>query len=298
MRRPTAILIRSSVALAGAFSAAFASAFASACAAPAAAPAPRPAAEAVAPAAADPLAAPWSVTATSGPITQEIRLEASLVSRVDSVERRDTIRAVVSAAWSRVHGDGAARLAGLLTGFRLSADSAEPLTPAGLRLPVPFSALDGVGALQARFTSPDPAGCGLDAAAASALREVFVTMPQLLTPGTRWRDSSSHVVCRDAIALSVQSAREFRVIGAERRDGHIVVLLERHSRTTMRGEGLQFGESITVEAQGEGEAQLAVRLAGGFVVAGSGESVLRMTMRGRRRSQELTQRTRIEILAP
>jgi hypothetical protein len=286
MRRPTAILVHPTLVVV--LGVVFSTALATACAAPAAAPAPRPAAEAVTPAAVDPLAAPWSVTAASGAITQEIRLETSLVSRVDTLERRDTIRTVVSAEWSRVHGDGDARLAGLLTGFRLSADSTEPVTPAGLKLPVPFSALDGVGALQA----------GLEAAATSALREVFVTMPPRLTPGTRWRDSSSHVLCRDAIALRVQSAREFRVLGAERRDGHLVVLLERHSRTTMRGEGLQFGESITVEALGEGEAQLAVRLAGGFVMAGSGESVLRMTMRGRRRSQELTQRTRIEILAP
>lgn len=296
MRRPTTILIRPVAVVA--LGAVVSAALASACAAPAAAPAPRPSAETAAPAVVDPLTAPWSVTAASGAITQEIRLEASLVSRIDTVERRDTIRTVVSAEWSRVHGDGAARLAGLLTGFRLSGDSAEPVTPSGLLLPVPFSALDGVGALQARLTSPDPAGCGLDAAAISALREVFVTVPSRLVPGTKWQDSSSHVLCRDSIALKVRSAREFRVLGAERRDGHIVVLLERRSRTTMHGEGHQFGEPITVDAQGEGVAQLVVRLAGGFVVGGSGESELRMTMRGRRRSQELTQRTRIEILAP
>lgn len=291
MRRPTAIPIRHALLTLGA-------ALLGACASPAVTPAPRPTVDVAAPPLVDPLSAPWSVEAATGSIRQELRLEASLVSRVDTVERRDTIRTVVAAEWSRVHGDGAARISGLLTDFRLSADSTEPTTPAGLLLPVPFSALEGVGSIQPRFVSPDPAGCGLDAAAMSAVRELFVTLPRRLEPGTSWRDSSSHVVCRDSIAVAVRSAREFRVTGAERRDGHVVVLLERRSRTSMHGEGRQFGEPLTIDAEGDGTAQLAVRLAGGFVVAGSGESELRMTMRGRRRSQELTQRTRIEIVTP
>lgn len=269
-----------------------------ACAAPSPTPAPRPVTEAVASDPHDPLAAPWSIDATSGSIAQEVRLEASLVSRVDSVERRDTIRTVVSAEWSRIRGDGALRLAGLLTGFRVSADSTEPVTPAGLLLPVPFSAVEGSGAAQARVTAPDPGGCGPDAAAMSVLRELFVTLPPRLEPGTGWRDSSSYVICRDSIPLTIGSAREFRVLGAERRDDQVVVLLERRSRTTMHGEGHQFGEPLSIIAEGEGLARLAVRLAGGFIVAGTGESELRMTMRGRRRSQELTQRTRMEIMTP
>ncbi len=291
MRRPTSIPMLRALVVLG-------TAVVAACTAPAVLPTPRPAPESEAPTRTDPLSAPWTVDATSGSVVQEIRLEASLLSRVDTVERRDSIRTIVSAEWSRVHGDGAPRLAGLLTSFRVSADSTEPVTPLGLLLPVPFSALEGAGPTQARFTTPDPSGCGLEAAAASMLRELFVTLPRRLEPGTSWRDSSSYVVCRDSITLTVRSVREFRVTGAERRDGQVVVLLERRSQTTMRGEGHQFGEPLSIEADGDGLAQLAVRLSGGFVVAGSGESELRMTMRGRRRSQELTQHTRIEIVTP
>jgi hypothetical protein len=297
MRRPTAITIHyARVLLVTATAVAVSTLLA--CTAPAVTPAPRPVVLAPTPAAVDPLSAPWTVDAGSGAIKQRLTFEGALVSRVDTVERRDTLRTVVAAEWSRVSGDGAARLAGLLTDFRVSADSTEPVTPDGLLLPVPFAATNGAGAAQARLTSPDPASCGLDAAAVSALREVFITLPRRLEPGTSWRDSSTYVVCRDSIALTVRSEREFRVTGAERRDGMVVVLLERRSRTTMRGDGHQFGEPLTIEAEGDGHVQLAVRLSGGFVVSGSGESELRMTMRGRRRSQELTQRTRIEIVTP
>lgn len=291
MRRPYRDPIHHTVVVLGA-------AFLAACVAASPPPASRPGTEAVVPDRHDPLSAPWSVDAGSGSVAQEVRLEASLVSRVDSVERRDTIRTVVSAEWSRIRGDGALRLAGLLTSFRVSADSTEPVTPAGLLLPLPFSAVEGAGTFQARVTAPDAGGCGPDAAAISVLRELFVTPPRRLEPGTAWRDSSSHVICRDSIALTVSSTREFRVVGAERQDGQVVVLLERRSWTTMHGEGRQFGEPLSIVADGEGLAQLAVRLSGGFIVAGTGESELRMTMRGRRRSQELTQRTRMEIVTP
>lgn len=269
-----------------------------ACVAPAPAAAPRPVTEAPIPAAIDPLSAPWIPEVTRGSVTQQLQLEATLVSRIDTVERRDTIRTALTAEWSRVTGDGALRISGLVTSFRVSSDTSEPSTPTGILLPLPFTALDADGALPARLVRPEPSGCGLDAAAALGVREFFLSMPRRLEPGTAWSDSSRYTICRDSIPLSVESVREFRVTGAERRARGIVVLVERRSRVTMRGEGKQFGESIVIEAGGDGQAQLAVRLTGAFIEAGSGESTLRMTMRGRRRSQELTQHTRLAILTP
>ena len=145
---------------------------------------------------------------------------------------------------------------------------------------------------------PEPSGCGLDAAAALGVRELFLAMPRRLEPGTTWSDSARYTICRDSIPLGVEAVREFRVTAAERRAGGIVVLLARRSRVTMHGEGRQYGETVVIEATGESTAQLAVRLVGAYIESGSGESTLRMTMRGRRRSQELTQHTRIEILTP
>lgn len=272
---------------------------AAACVTAAPAPATRPAAELPAlPVAVDPLTAPWIPEITRRSVSQELRLDASLVSRVDSVERVDTIRTVLTVEWSRVSGDDTPRVSGLITGFRNSTDTLAPATPSGLLLPMPFSALDAVGTLPARLTRPEPSGCGLEAAAALGVRELLLAMPRRLELGTTWTDSARYTICRDSIPLIVESVRDFRVTGAERGAGGIVVLVTRHSRVTMRGEGRQYGEALVIEAAGEGTAHLVVRLAGAYIERGSGETTLRMTMRGRRRSQELTQRTRIEILTP
>jgi hypothetical protein len=214
------------------------------------------------------------------------------------VARQDTIRTAVSAEWSRVAGDSPTRISGLLTSYRVSADTGEPVLPAGLLVPLPFSAVDGTGSVPLRFTRPDPAGCGIDAAAVLALRDLFVTPPRRLEVGTAWQDSAQYTICRDSIPLAVRSVREFRVVGAERRGEGIAVTVERRTRVAMHGEGRQFGEALVIEAEGEGLARLVLGLRGGIVIGGDGESTLRMTMRGRRRSQELTQHTRIVISTP
>ncbi len=265
-----------------------------ACGAPAAAPVPAPL-PAPAPPVADPLESPWIVSTTAGSIAHRLVLESELTSRVDSVVAVDSVRTEGRIEWSRLAGEPAGRLSGLITAYGMSRDTLAPVAPAGLMLPMPVAAQDARGEAPVVVQRPDPAACGLEAAAAALLREVVVAPPRRLERGTTWHDSASYTICRDSIPLAVTSRREYRVTGAERRGEALVVLVERRSRLTLQGEGRQFGEAIAISAEGEGLVTLAVRTAGAFVLDGSGESTLRMTMRGRRRSQELTQHTRITI---
>jgi len=116
-----------------------------------------------------------------------------------------------------------------------------------------------------------------------------------LRTGQEWSDSAAYVVCRDSIPLQTTVTRRFRVTGAMTRDGAVMVTIERRTGTTITGDGLQFGEPVHIEGAGTGALMLEVALDGGRVVFGSGESELRLTLTGRRRTQELTQRSRIAI---
>jgi hypothetical protein len=185
-----------------------------------------------------------------------------------------------------------------VTAFGVAVDSAGLLAPPGLTLPLPFVALDGVGAAAPRVLRPDPAGCGPEAGTAHILREALLALPGRLEANTTWRDSATYPICRDSVLLTAISTRTFRIVRATRRSGALVVEVERRSALTLRGDGRQFGEPISIEARGDGVATLFVQLAGSVVVDGTGESTLTMTMRGRRRSQELTQHTRIMISSP
>lgn len=272
-------------------------AFAFGCASPAAIPPARPAPVPDLPRMQNPLEAPWTMARPAGSFANTIRLSSDLVSRVDSVERRDTANAVLSVSWTRLAGGDPTRLSGLVTDYRVGGGTSEPQPLFGLLLPVPFAATSQREAA-ARVEIPASGACGLAAATLQPLRELFVSTPDRLVVGTSWSDSSRYAVCRDSIPLAVTSVRRYRVVGAERRSAAVVVVVDRTSSVSLVGEGVQFGEKISLAAEGSGTMRIELDPASSTVVAAQGEAELKMTMRGRRRSQELRQHTRIEITSP
>lgn len=268
------------------------------CASPAGAPAPRPAPTSAAPVVRDALEEPWAVTRRVGSFANTIRLSSQLISRVDSVERTDSSTAIIRVSWTRLAGEAPARLSGLVSEYSVGVGVLDPTPLVGLRLPVPFSATDGLGASQAQLDVAFSGACSLSAVVLPPARELFVSPPHSLRAGSSWSDSLSYTICRDSVPLQVRSARSFKVVGAERRQEVVVVLVDRTSTVTMLGEGTQFGETLKIAAEGSGTMRLELRLDDGSVFAALGEVELRMTMRGRRRSQDLKQHTRIEITSP
>lgn len=270
-----------------------------ACAAPASTPSPRPTpSSSDAPGAHGPLEAPWVMARGAGAFANTLRLSSELVSRVDTIERVDSSTATLRVSWSRLAGSNPARLSGLVTAYGVGAGAGEPGALAGLRLPIPFAATEGWNASQARFEVPASGACGLAATVTPMLRELFVSPPARLEEGSSWSDSASYELCRDSIPLRIKSVRRFVVIGAERRGTDVLVLVDRTSRVSIEGVGMQFGEPLTITASGVGALRLELRPANGVVVTARGDSDLTMTMRGRRRTQELRQHTRIEITSP
>lgn len=269
-----------------------------ACAAPASMPSPRPAPSSGAPSERDPLEAPWAMVRSAGSFAHTLRLSSELVSRVDTVTRVDSSTATLSVSWSRLAGSEPARLSGLVTLYAVGAGAGDPPALAGLLLPIPFSATEGWNASQARLEVPASGACGLAATAFPVLRELLVSPPTRLVEGSSWSDSASYDLCRDSIPLRIKSVRRFVVIGAERRGTEVLVLVDRTSSVSIEGGGIQFGEPLTITAAGTGTMRLELRPAGAVVVSAHGQSELSMTMRGRRRTQELRQHTRIEITSP
>jgi hypothetical protein len=233
----------------------------------------------------DRLDPPWEIRAATGGITQRLRIVSELESRIDTVLRRDSSVLELGLTWSRLSGAAPERISGFLA------------TPAGMLVPVPFSATRSEAG-GAELSAPDLSSCAATAALVAPLREALIFPPRRLTPGLVWSDSSIVTVCRDSIPLTVATQRQYRVLSAQVEGSEVVVLLQRDTRLQMEGRGTQFGEPIEISAEGEGSMSLVLRLAGAYLLRANGEQELRMTMRGRRRTQELRQRSRIEIIQP
>lgn len=249
-------------------------------------------------AAADPLAPPWRIPRDGRLRTQQLVLSARLTTVSDSLIREDSLGSALTAQSSA--GEAAPmRWVGMITAFEVrSGLGASPQVPEGVPLPISFVAQESTHETQPEFVIPVSGDCGSVAAAVvQGWRELWVAVPQELRPGDRWQDSSAYVVCRDGIPLRVTAVRMFEAEGAELRDGAAHVVVSRRSRLSFAGEGVQFGDSVTVVGSATGTARLYFPLAGG-AFTGAGESVLRLELRGRRRQQHLTQESRLEIRAP
>lgn len=248
----------------------------------------------------DPLRLPWLVRRTAAPVEQIVHVAAILESRTDSAAaaRVDTLQSQLAVSWSSPSTRYPFRFVGSVTDYRVGAAAGDSLERiADLPLPFSFSAEQRHPSTQPVFRSPVASECGMpQASIVNGVRELWLSLPDTLSPGRTWKDSTTYVVCRDSIPLTTHVEREFRVTGAAWRDSAVVATIERRTTSRLSGNGQQFGEPISIRGEGTGSAMFEVSLATGMASFASGESLLELTMTGRRRSQHLTQRSRISIV--
>lgn len=247
----------------------------------------------------DSLAAPWVIRGGERPRSQRVDISAVLESRIDSSVRLDTIATRAWYDWAENPDAERVRVAGMVRAFavRSGSDSLWRVLEAPT-LPVSFVAeVPRLGAAP-ELQLPRADTCDPQAAIVPGWRETWVSPPRELSPGTAWRDSSDSPMCRDGIVLRMASVREFVVEGAVVRDGKLRIVVRRSSRTAVRGSGLQFGDSVQFIGSASGEMRLELLPEGAVIARGEGSSELRLTMRGRRRTQELVQRSALVIAIP
>lgn len=245
------------------------------------------------------LDAPWQVRDAGLHRAQRISVRSHLISRVDSVVREDSLESRLDVAWSEVPDASPRRVAGMVTRFEVRVlPDTTGVVPSGVTLPFSFVAELATGAIPA-VTTPPSASCDQpNAAVIQGWREAWVSLPARLEPGQRWQDSSRYVFCRDGIPLTAEVVRAFTAVEAEDRGGEVVVVVDRETRQTLRGEGTQFGEPVTLRGEGDGTMRLWVALRRGVIVDAEGTSTLRVELEGRRRRQELVQTSLVQIAAP
>jgi hypothetical protein len=214
--------------------------------------------------------------------------------RVDTVARTDTLSTHAELAFTRATTGGTS---GNVSAFAVQGSGRVAATPAGITLPFPFRADYSVSNRQLDFTAPrDAMPCSsVPLAAMQSMRDVWFRAPDTLRVGTTWSDSSSYVVCRDAIPLRAAARRSFRVSGFAERDGRVVLTISRVSRSTLDGTGAQFGETVGVSGAGSGSLDYELDASSGEILSAKGNSTLDLTVKSRVRTQVVRQTVEIRI---
>jgi hypothetical protein len=254
----------------------------------------KPAPVSVAPPAARTSAGPWAYRPSTQRQAFTVDQTAVIAIRPDTAARTDSISTHVEVAFTRAPSGGTN---GNVTAYTVQGAARAAVSPAGLTLPFPFRAEYSASGQQLDFTAPrDATPCSSIAlAAAQSLRDLWFKAPDSLRVGSAWSDSSSYVVCRDAIPLRATARRSFRVSGSSEHDGHAVLTISRTSRTTLDGTGTQFGETVGVSGAGGGSLDYELDMTSGEILSAKGTSTLDLTLRSRVRTQVVRQTVEIRI---
>ena len=245
----------------------------------------------------DLLATPWRLGDGRAKRAQRIEVAAQLTSRVDSLVRMDSVRSELLVIWGDDASSSSRPIPVTVSHFAVrSGTDTTWHSPAGVTVPFTLEATPVRGAVPQLCAASACAAASL--AAAQGWQESWLGLPTAMEPGTTWSDSTRYTVTRDSVPLMVTSIRHFAVREAFVREGAVVLVIDRHSRQELTGEGRQFGEPLQITGRGEGVMRMEVALRNGAVLRGDGTSILTLQLVGRRRTQDLVQESAITITAP
>ncbi len=211
-----------------------------------------------------------------------MRTDAIIDTRADTLARRDTVR---TRSGLRVTPRGSA--------FDILLDSHVVMRRGVAPLPL----VRGARALARRITGSafEFVGAGMEHPCASparaafeATRELWVTWPSSLRVDARWTDSTTTAVCRDGVPLSLSTLRQYRV---ERLLSDTLLIVRREAFLHVEGSGLLRGDSTRITGDGTSDALLYLRPTTGWIDSAHVSGVLRLTVRGTVRTQQVEQRT-------
>lgn len=261
------------------------------------------------------MAGPWRVAASYTPQGVTIATRAVVVITGDPSTRTDTLGATLDATYSWAPGGGRGaggpgapaggtwgagrrRVTGSLTSYRMAVGGAAPAVPAGLKLARPFTAealpADGTMAFQLPAESSactDPALSVLQ-----GMHEAWIPLPETLTIGREWSDTTRTLSCRDRLAVRGVNVRQFRVQRADVENSRVVVTIDRRAKGRMTADGEQFGEAVSLGGESNGTMRYVLDVASGRLLRASGTSWLDFSFKSRRRNQRVQQSSELTLV--
>lgn len=173
-----------------------------------------------------------------------------------------------------------------------TADSAPPL-------PIPLRAVldrqGGVLRLGGTDTIPDSLCMTALDPIISATRELFVRLPERLTSGAGWQDTTQTTSCRGRIPITTTTIATYTVLGEQAVGGRALIAIGRATTISLAGGGEQHSRSATVQGTGTGTGTLLFDPASAALVEGQSQSTVTVTFEAGMLRQTFTQHGRQEI---
>lgn len=240
----------------------------------------------------------WSLQREAGSARYEIRSVATIELAGDSVPGDSLSTAMIV---SLAVADSGATLSvagtidslGIARGTRITTQDSMPPLPIVLH-----GVLDRQGGVL-QLGSPAATADSLCRAAVDPLvavtRDLFVRLPQRLTSGTTWQDSTQATSCRGRLPVTTTTLATYTVLGEQVVAGRALLAIARSTTLSLAGGGEQHGRSATVQGTGSGSGTLLVDPETAALVDARSESTVTVTFEAGMLRQSFTQHGRQEI---
>ena len=178
-------------------------------------------------------------------------------------------------------------------GARITTTDSVPL------LPIPVHAVldrqGGVLRLGGTDTLPDSLCMTTLDPVISATRDLFVRLPDRLTSGAGWQDTTQATSCRGRIPITTTTIATYNVLGEQAVGGRALIAIGRTTTISLAGGGEQHSRSATVQGTGTGTGTLLFDPATAALVEARGQSTVTVTFEAGMLRQTFTQHGRQEI---
>ena len=177
-------------------------------------------------------------------------------------------------------------------------------TPDGTRVPLPGQSLP-FAFLAGRYTAgtasrvfaqpPDKDPCAAPAAALMPVQDIVLGIPDSLSSGQTWKDSSVTVVCRGGVRLTLSVARTFRFLGPAQADEASPLVIDRRSHVAAFAITARGADTTRISGSGGGVVRFTVDASTGALLTGDGSSRLELVFRSSSQTQRARQVVSVRI---
>ena len=237
---------------------------------------------------------PWRFSYAPGTHGYVVRSNAT----IEAVESGalDSVQSVAHLTYELIPAGEELLISGTIDSFTVNVGDSVPQPMHVLSFPIVFSGrMDEAGQIL-EFTSPDTSTCGSAAGALLGIaRELLVAVPEQLTVGETWQDSTSTTSCRGDIPMTVSTTRHYQVEEQVDSSGIAVLRITRRSDLAMHGTGTRPIQATTVNGTGTGMMELFLDPLTGTFDHAAGESLTTLTFDAASRRETFLQRVRLTI---
>jgi len=121
--------------------------------------------------------------------------------------------------------------------------------------------------------------------------DLYIQIPVPLREGGRWSDSTSLVLCRGGIPLTVTKISRFQITEVRESRDALLARILRQTTLTITGSGAQGARRITVRGQGTSESAFTYDLRAGHFLESTGQSVLQLGFETIQQTEQVIQRS-------